>query len=217
MSPLLSRERLKGTGLMFQRDVAYGRRPPGTAAVPAAPSRSSTERRWAPCSAGIGDNGSRRVSACTVAVSFSVLSAVRRSPGAPEDVAADERFWIGIQQAFTMDRSIVNLNNGGVSPSPAVVQEAMKRHLDFSNSAPPATPSGTEEHYRTLQQHKRTLSNATGTFVSSPGSFATAKRTFPSRQRSFPQPVRTFPRARRTFVCVPVAASRLVPPILPPL
>jgi selenocysteine lyase/cysteine desulfurase len=36
-----------------------------------------------------------------------------------------------------MDRSIVNLNNGGVSPSPAVVQEAMKRHLDYSNTAPP--------------------------------------------------------------------------------
>jgi selenocysteine lyase/cysteine desulfurase len=65
------------------------------------------------------------------------LAAAAAHPGAPEDVAADEPFWIGIQQAFTMDRSIVNLNNGGVSPSPAVVQEAMKRHLDFSNSAPP--------------------------------------------------------------------------------
>ena len=49
----------------------------------------------------------------------------------------DERFWFEIQQAFTVDRSIVNLNNGGVSPSPAIVQEAMKRHLDYSNTAPP--------------------------------------------------------------------------------
>lgn len=49
----------------------------------------------------------------------------------------DERYWFEIQQAFTVDRSVVNLNNGGVSPSPAVVQEAMKRHLDYSNSAPP--------------------------------------------------------------------------------
>lgn len=40
-------------------------------------------------------------------------------------------------QAFTVDRSLVNLNNGGVSPSPAWVQEAMKRHLDYSNTAPP--------------------------------------------------------------------------------
>ena len=49
----------------------------------------------------------------------------------------DERFWFEVQQAFTVDRSIVNLNNGGVSPSPAIVQEAMKRHLDYSNTAPP--------------------------------------------------------------------------------
>jgi selenocysteine lyase/cysteine desulfurase len=66
-----------------------------------------------------------------------VLASAAAHPGAPEETASDESFWINIQQAFTMDRSIVNLNNGGVSPSPAVVQEAMKRHLDYSNSAPP--------------------------------------------------------------------------------
>src|SRR4051812_4035019 len=66
-----------------------------------------------------------------------VLASVAAHSGAPEETAGDESFWINIQQAFTMDRSIVNLNNGGVSPSPAVVQEAMKRHLDYSNSAPP--------------------------------------------------------------------------------
>jgi selenocysteine lyase/cysteine desulfurase len=55
----------------------------------------------------------------------------------PQDVAQDEEFWFGVQQAFTIDRSIINLNNGGVSPSPAIVQEAMKRHLDFSNTCPP--------------------------------------------------------------------------------
>ena len=65
------------------------------------------------------------------------LAAVAGRPGSPEEVAADESYWFEIQQAFTMDRSIVNLNNGGVSPSPAVVQEAMKRHLDYSNTAPP--------------------------------------------------------------------------------
>lgn len=54
----------------------------------------------------------------------------------PQDLARDEAFWFKIQQAFTVDRSIVNLNSGGVSPSPAVVQQAMKRHLDFSNACP---------------------------------------------------------------------------------
>ena len=56
-----------------------------------------------------------------------------------EDEDPDESFWAGIARAFTVDRSLVNLNNGGVSPSPAWVQEAMKRHLDFSNLAPAHT------------------------------------------------------------------------------
>lgn len=53
--------------------------------------------------------------------------------------AGDAAFWRQVQQAFTVDRSLVNLNNGGVSPSPAIVQNAMKRHLDYSNTAPPYT------------------------------------------------------------------------------
>ena len=57
----------------------------------------------------------------------------------PETLAKDEAFWGQIARAFTVDRSLVNLNNGGVSPAPAFVQEAMKRHLDFSNEAPPYT------------------------------------------------------------------------------
>jgi hypothetical protein len=54
----------------------------------------------------------------------------------PEEIAADEEYWREIQQAFTLDRSMVNLNNGGVSPSPRVVHEAYKRYLDISNQAP---------------------------------------------------------------------------------
>ncbi|MBT8401371.1 MAG: aminotransferase class V-fold PLP-dependent enzyme [Rhodothermia bacterium] len=54
----------------------------------------------------------------------------------PIQLASDEDFWHEIQQAFTVDRTLVNLNNGGVSPAPAVAQEAMKRHLDYSNEAP---------------------------------------------------------------------------------
>ncbi|NNE47145.1 MAG: aminotransferase class V-fold PLP-dependent enzyme [Rhodothermales bacterium] len=56
--------------------------------------------------------------------------------GTPEQIARDEDFWSEVQHAFTVDRSLVNLNNGGVSPSPAIVQESMKKHLDFSNQAP---------------------------------------------------------------------------------
>src|SRR5262245_37195600 len=54
----------------------------------------------------------------------------------PEEIARDEDFWFQVQEAFTADRSMVNLNNGGVCPSPASVQAAMKRHLDQANTAP---------------------------------------------------------------------------------
>jgi selenocysteine lyase/cysteine desulfurase len=60
-------------------------------------------------------------------------------PGSANTLATDESFWFEVQQAFTADRSLVNLNSGGVSPSPAVVQQAMKRHLDYSNTVPPFT------------------------------------------------------------------------------
>jgi len=66
-----------------------------------------------------------------------IESAARAVQGrAPADVAADEDFWREIREAFTLDRTIVNLNNGGVCPSPRVVHEAMKRYLDISNQAP---------------------------------------------------------------------------------
>lgn len=65
-----------------------------------------------------------------------VLASIMAPPGTPEEVARNESFWFDVQKAFTVDRSLVNFNNGGVSPSPAYVQEAMKRYLDYSNTAP---------------------------------------------------------------------------------
>ncbi len=59
--------------------------------------------------------------------------------GTPGQIARDEDFWVEVARAFTVDRSLINLNNGGVSPSPRWVQEAMKRHLDYSNEAPTYT------------------------------------------------------------------------------
>ncbi len=66
-----------------------------------------------------------------------VLAAGRAFSGrSPAEVATDEDFWRDVQSAFTVDRTLVNLNNGGVSPSPRVVQEAMRRYLELSNEAP---------------------------------------------------------------------------------
>lgn len=47
----------------------------------------------------------------------------------PEDAARDEDFWFQIQQSFSVTRGIINLNNGGVSPSPRIVTEALVRYI----------------------------------------------------------------------------------------
>jgi selenocysteine lyase/cysteine desulfurase len=54
----------------------------------------------------------------------------------PQELAADEDYWSVIQQAYTVNPNMVNLNNGGVSPSPRVVQEAVERFNQLSNEAP---------------------------------------------------------------------------------
>ncbi|HEV7500073.1 MAG TPA: aminotransferase class V-fold PLP-dependent enzyme [Vicinamibacteria bacterium] len=63
--------------------------------------------------------------------------AVGRLEGrSPEEAASDERLWHVVQAAFEVDRNIVNLNNGGVSPSPRLVQDALRRDLARGNEAP---------------------------------------------------------------------------------
>ena len=64
---------------------------------------------------------------------------LRATPGSPGSIARDEDFWAEVARAFSVDRTLVNFNNGGVSPSPIWVQDAMKRHLDYSNLAPAYT------------------------------------------------------------------------------
>ncbi|MBL7764838.1 MAG: aminotransferase class V-fold PLP-dependent enzyme [Chitinophagaceae bacterium] len=54
----------------------------------------------------------------------------------PESLAGNEDFWYTVQQAYTTSPGLINLNNGGVSPAPKIVQDAMKRYYDLSNEAP---------------------------------------------------------------------------------
>jgi len=68
-----------------------------------------------------------------------IAETLRSHPGSPRTIARDEDYWTEVARAFTVDRSLLNLNNGGVSPSPEFVQAAMKRHLDYSNLAPTRT------------------------------------------------------------------------------
>ncbi|ADQ17859.1 aminotransferase class V [Leadbetterella byssophila DSM 17132] len=48
----------------------------------------------------------------------------------------DEDYWAQIQQAYTTSPQIINLNNGGVSPSPQIVQDAVERYNKYVNEAP---------------------------------------------------------------------------------
>src|SRR3981081_4584766 len=52
------------------------------------------------------------------------------------DLAREEDFWYYIQESFTVSPTLINLNNGGVSPAPKTVQDAVKRYYDFCNEAP---------------------------------------------------------------------------------
>jgi len=61
-----------------------------------------------------------------------LLAAIERGSGAPDD----ESYWGEIQRAFDTDRTMVNLNNGGVCPTPTHVLDAMVRDLRFSNELP---------------------------------------------------------------------------------
>lgn len=54
----------------------------------------------------------------------------------PETDATNEAFWTIFQQAYTVNPNIINLNNGGVSPAPRVVQEALRRYNDLANEGP---------------------------------------------------------------------------------
>ena len=65
---------------------------------------------------------------------------------APGEVAADEDYWAEIRDCFTVDRNVINLNNGYVSPSPRVVQDAMRRYLDFTEMGPWHTMIDNLEH-----------------------------------------------------------------------
>jgi len=63
---------------------------------------------------------------------LTLVEHLARDEGYPDD----EDFWMQIRQSFALDPNIVNLNNGGVCPSPRVVQDAMKRQLEYGNQAP---------------------------------------------------------------------------------
>lgn len=74
--------------------------------------------------------GLMALSSATVGSHFENVKAAGKSIAhlSPIEAAMDEDYWSTIQQAFSVTRGIVNLNNGGVSPSPRMVTEAFVRY-----------------------------------------------------------------------------------------
>ena len=54
----------------------------------------------------------------------------------PDVAAQDEDYWSVIQRAYSVNPNLINLNNGGVSPSPIVVQQAVERYNQMTNEGP---------------------------------------------------------------------------------
>jgi isopenicillin-N epimerase len=72
------------------------------------------------------DNAVERAAAATRSISDKT----------PQEAAADEDYWAEIRNAFSVDRNIVNLNNGHVSPAPRSVQDALRRYLEYTDLGP---------------------------------------------------------------------------------
>ena len=70
--------------------------------------------------------------------SFATEAIQRSSVGIQDSssFATDEDFWGWVREAYTVSPMIINLNNGGVSPQPKVVQDAHIRNYQYCNEAP---------------------------------------------------------------------------------
>jgi selenocysteine lyase/cysteine desulfurase len=87
--------------------------------------------------------------AATLAGAFSVNSLFQQTHGElwaeaaasvnglnAEQAAQNEDYWSVIQRSYTVNPDLINLNNGGVSPAPLVVQQAVERYNELANEGP---------------------------------------------------------------------------------
>lgn len=87
--------------------------------------------------------------AATLAGAFSVNSLFHEAHGADFsaagariagvnalEAAQNEDYWAVIQRGYSVNPNLINLNNGGVSPSPIVVQQAVERYNQLANEGP---------------------------------------------------------------------------------
>src|SRR5258705_3837056 len=83
--------------------------------------------------------GLAALSSATVASLLKEIHAASKSIAhlTPAQAAIDEDFWFTIQNAFSVTRGIINLNNGGVSPRPRIRTQTLGR---FTLQQERATP-----------------------------------------------------------------------------
>src|SRR5687767_13141972 len=74
--------------------------------------------------------GLAALSSATVASLLKEITAATKSVAhlTPQQAAMDEDYWSIIQNSFSVTRGIINLNNGGVSPSPRLATHALVRY-----------------------------------------------------------------------------------------
>lgn len=53
----------------------------------------------------------------------------------PEEIARDEDYWFHVQMAFSLDRNIINFNQGTIQTGLRIVEDAVRRHSEFSGNA----------------------------------------------------------------------------------
>jgi isopenicillin-N epimerase len=103
--------------------------------------------------------------AAAIALQDDALDRVRAASAAtngrsPEDLASDEDYWAEIRNAFSVDRNVINLNNGYVSPSPRTVQDALRRQLEYTDLGPYHTMVNVLE--RQVETVRRRIAQAAG-------------------------------------------------------
>ena len=74
-------------------------------------------------------------------------------------LVTDEQFWYQIKTMYSASPGLLNLNNGGVSPQPLIVQEAFERYTKMCNEAP------SYYMWRILDQGREPLRNRLASFA----------------------------------------------------
>ena len=93
-------------------------------------------REFARIAAGVAAASVFQVSFTPKALSRVQETVQRGAALSPGEFASNEDLWRDVKQAFSISRSIINLDNGNVSPSPKIVTEAMVRNLWLEEESP---------------------------------------------------------------------------------